>query len=148
LEKSTLSGARPFSDIGFRSSVTKDANTTDTNYHGHGISAHRYLESKNAANNCGRPEALSRKSRMPAKHESSLLTRSRKSKGFDMLAAGLECEWKTGETTGTRVASARRRTKPLREGLADLGQFNCQFSSATVTNPGLIPVDTNANLRC
>ena len=49
-------------------------------------------------------------------------------------------------TMGTRVASARRRTKPPREGLADL-QLNCQDFSATVTNPGLIPVDTNANLR-
>ena len=26
-------------------------------------------------------------------------------------------------------------------------QLNCQDFSATVTNPGLIPVDTNANLR-
>jgi hypothetical protein len=48
-------------------------------------------------------------------------------------------------TAGTRVASARRRTKPLREGRVGL-QLNCQSSSATVTNPDLIPVDTNANL--
>jgi hypothetical protein len=26
-------------------------------------------------------------------------------------------------------------------------QIDCQFFSATVTNPGLIPVDTNANLQ-
>ena len=45
--------------------------------------------------------------------------------------------------TGTRVAFARRRTRPLREGLDDL-----QNSRATVTIPDLIPVDTNANLRC
>jgi hypothetical protein len=44
-----------------------------------------------------------------------------------------------------RVASARRRTPPPREGLVGF-QFNCQDSSATVTNPGMIPVDTNANL--
>jgi hypothetical protein len=46
----------------------------------------------------------------------------------------------------TRVALTRRRTKPPREGLVGL-QFNCQDSSATVTNPDLIPVDTNANLQ-
>ena len=52
---------------------------------------------------------------------------------------------------GTRIALRRRdsiawargRTKPLREGLDDL-----QNSRATVTIPDLIPVDTNANLRC
>jgi hypothetical protein len=51
----------------------------------------------------------------------------------------------------TRVASARRRTLPPREGLGDLPtksqQLNCQDSSATVTIPDLIPVDTNANLQ-
>jgi hypothetical protein len=26
-------------------------------------------------------------------------------------------------------------------------QFDCQFSSATVTNPGLTPAETNAKLR-
>ena len=41
------------------------------------------------------------------------------------------------------MALARVRTKPLREGLDDL-----QNSRATVTIPDLIPVDTNANLRC
>ena len=45
----------------------------------------------------------------------------------------------------TRIASARRRTKPLREGLVGL-QLYGQYSSATVTNPDLIPADTNANL--
>jgi hypothetical protein len=46
----------------------------------------------------------------------------------------------------TRVASARRRTKPLREGVVGL-QLNGQYSRATVTNPDRIPADTNANLR-
>jgi len=49
------------------------------------------------------------------------------------------------------VASAQKRTLPPREGVDDLRnkiqQINCQFFSATVTNPGLIPVDTNANLQ-
>jgi hypothetical protein len=50
----------------------------------------------------------------------------------------------------TRIALTRRRTTPPREGLGlwfKHQQFNCQNSSATVTNPGLIPVDTNANLQ-
>jgi hypothetical protein len=49
------------------------------------------------------------------------------------------------------VASAQKRTLPPREGVDDLRnkgqQTDCQFFSATVTNPGLIPVDTNANLQ-
>jgi hypothetical protein len=48
------------------------------------------------------------------------------------------------------MALTHRRTKPPREGLGlqfKNQQFNCQDSSATVTNPGLIPVDTNANLQ-
>jgi hypothetical protein len=52
----------------------------------------------------------------------------------------------------TRIASAHRRTKPARADLVELSikrqQMECQFFSVTVTNPGLIPVDTNANLRC
>jgi hypothetical protein len=52
----------------------------------------------------------------------------------------------------TPIASAHRRTKPARAGLVELSikrqQMQCQFFSVTVTNPGLIPVDTNANLRC
>jgi hypothetical protein len=48
--------------------------------------------------------------------------------------------------TGTRVTSTRRRTPPPRIGLVGM-QFVCQFSSATVTNPGLNPVETNAKLR-
>jgi hypothetical protein len=47
---------------------------------------------------------------------------------------------------GARIVYARRRTLPLRVGLVHL-QFDCQFSSATVTNPALTPVETNANLR-
>jgi hypothetical protein len=65
-----------------------------------------------------------------------------------------DCDWMKGltgrtplgEAAGTRVALARRRTKPPRKGLVDL-KLNCQDSSATVTIPGLIPVDTNANLQ-
>jgi len=49
------------------------------------------------------------------------------------------------------VASAQKRTLPPREGVDDLQiesqQIDCQFFSATVTNPGMIPVDTNANLQ-
>jgi len=48
-----------------------------------------------------------------------------------------------------RIHGLRRRAgakKPLPTVLAGL-QLNCQNFSATATNPGLIPVDTNANLR-
>jgi hypothetical protein len=46
----------------------------------------------------------------------------------------------------TRIPSARRHTPPPRVGLVGM-QFDCQFSSATVTNPGLNPVETNAKLQ-
>ena len=72
--------------------------------------------------------------------------------GIVRLRTGGILNFSVGREMGTRVASARRRTKPLREGPDDLPvkdqQLNCQDSSATVTNPGLIPVDTNANLVC
>jgi hypothetical protein len=43
------------------------------------------------------------------------------------------------------IADARRRTPPPCEGLAGL-RYKYQDSSATVTNPGLNPVETNAKL--
>src|SRR6185312_16864233 len=43
------------------------------------------------------------------------------------------------------LAAARRRTPPPCEGLAGL-RYKYQGSSATVTNPGLNPVETNAKL--
>jgi hypothetical protein len=46
---------------------------------------------------------------------------------------------------GTRVVFAPRHTPPLRVGLVGL-QSECQDTSATVTNPVLTPVETNANL--
>jgi hypothetical protein len=44
------------------------------------------------------------------------------------------------------MASTQRRKNPLHVGLVGL-QSECQYSSATVTNPGIIPVDTPAKLR-
>jgi hypothetical protein len=78
--------------------------------------------------------------------------RKRKDRHSGALAATTECaeDW-TGPGNNRRrcanaaVVYARRRTLPACEGLAGL-RYDCQGSSATVTNPGLNPADTNANL--
>jgi len=47
----------------------------------------------------------------------------------------------------TQVASARRHSTALRVGVEEPAKcrfMKCQSSSATVTNPDLIPADTNA----
>jgi len=65
---------------------------------------------------------------------------------FGKIADKGNFDFSNGTTAGTRVASTRRRTPPLREGMA-IEQLKCQSLSATVTNPGVIPVDTNANVQ-
>jgi hypothetical protein len=47
---------------------------------------------------------------------------------------------------GTRIASTRRQKDAPRVGLVGL-QSDFQGSSATVTNPGLNPAETNAKIR-
>src|SRR5207248_7971969 len=72
LEKSTLSGARPVSDIGFRNSVTA----------GRGSNA-RYLETKNELGPC----SFSQERGRPAGYETLLFTCSEGSTILDARAA-------------------------------------------------------------
>jgi hypothetical protein len=123
LEKSTLSGARPFSDIRFRNSVTTGGASQDA----HCID-NKDAENKNAENKNARITGVAN---INAAHIKKVRLRTAREED---------------SCGNTRVALTHRRTKPPREGLVGL-QFNCQDSSATVTIPGLIPVDTNANLQ-
>ena len=59
------------------------------------------------------------------------------------LRTDTRLDFRVREETGTLIASARRRTKPLPVGGVGL-QLNCQYPSATVTNPELLPANTNA----
>src|SRR5215469_5904184 len=144
LEKSTLSGARPVSDIGFG----KLHNKRHKILRGRGVHRLPYLDNSGAENNDGWPVCRSMifsrteiagRTEPPAKIRLRELVSITRTNGRERNAAA-------GGGTGTRVALARRRKKPLPAVLVGL-QLNCQDFSATVTNPGVIPVATNANLR-
>ena len=109
------------------------------------LSRRRYLETKTAEN---KAERISLDKNRPPNIKHVL--RAHNGAQDWMLGNLRECgEQKIGAAitdADTRRCVDARRTKPPREGMTGL-QLKCQGSSATVTNPGLIPVDTNANLR-